>query len=788
MRTEAFWNWFDEEAKPKLGARAETFAKMFEHLDKFDRPVTIFETGCARRDPADPDSWLGDGCSTIIFDRYVSARDDNGNCLISFELDFVAVQAASALIGPRSSVWPGDSVKQLALLAGPMATHGDTSPDLLYLDSFDFSSANPLPAAVHHFNELMAAMPMIRPDTLVVVDDSPTTIDDQNRAEIAGKGFLVARHMTLCGADLEFAQYQAGWTNVSGLAQRGDDDIVALVDRARAHVEGDRIIAADQLYRLILGLTTPPKSGKTRVAHGEACAFYAKMALIRQRFGTAADWYREALNADPYATDYRLDLVLRCLMPMGAMKSALIEAERAARIAPDYDQAWHILGGLQQEMGNGLGAIESHDRQLALGPENPSALLDRVAVAIDVADYGYGTLLCKKVMAISPERTPDAIHCLALMAYREHRHEDAIELYEAAIAAGCNDAPHANWNMSLALHAIGRYREGWIAHEQREFQKSNPALWLPMRRFTVPRWKGEPIEPKVDGSKASIHVHYEAGAGDNLCMVRYLPMLENLGFDVRFESSPEMVDLLRGSFPTIKVGPKALDYPGALGLQPFDYHIPTGSLAAVFGTDIDTVPWFGPYIKADPIVADRYRARLAGRGRNVGFCWSSGIRNGVWIEEYGKRKSMHFESIKPVVDLAADLGITAVALQVGPERTQHRGAMKELLPKAPSWAETAALIANLDLVITVDTAVAHLAGAMGKPVWLMCQRDGCSWHFMCWREGASWNDRSPWYPMMRVFRQREFDRPHFWGDVVAEIAEELGRWDRAAQPGNDTAA
>jgi ADP-heptose:LPS heptosyltransferase len=87
--------------------------------------------------------------------------------------------------------------------------------------------------------------------------------------------------------------------------------------------------------------------------------------------------------------------------------------------------------------------------------------------------------------------------------------------------------------------------------------------------------------------------------------------------------------------------------------------------------------------------------------------------------------------------------------------------------------DTAALIECLDLVITVDTAVAHLAGAMGKPVWVICQRDASSWHFMCWRPRAPWNERSPWYPTARIFRQHEFNRPHFWDDVIEDVSNAL---------------
>ena len=784
MRSETFWAWYEEEARPKLATRRDTFAKMFEHLDGIDRPVTIFETGCIE----EPDNWAGNGCSTILFGRYIAERGD-GSRLFSVELIASKCEAAKAVV-PNATMICGDSVQVLR-----DAMRSGMTIDLLYLDASHQYWDDPLPSAIHHHAELMAAMPAIQRETMVVVDDSPARVEnDVPRIDIIGKGKLVAEHMMLCGAELAFCQYQAGWTNVTSLpAKRGDADIAALVERARRHVETNNPVAAESLYRLILGLCTPPKSGQTRVAYGEACAFYAQIALGRQRLGGAADWLREALSVDPLGTDYRIDLVKRCFIPMGNLRTARTDAERATKISPDHPGAWKILGNVHHELGNARDAIEAYDKQIALLPGDADALLDRATIALDVEDYAKVRDCCALVMGAESERTPDATHCLAMVAYREHRHEDAIALFDQAIAGGCRDPGAAAWNKSLALHSIGRYIEGWAAHEEREHTRQNPALYLPMTRFTLPRWKGQPpaIERSTDirapQGPAVIHVHAEAGSGDNLSLCRYLRPMVQLGYRVRYEAMDDMVDLIRGSFPEVEVMPRAADYPGALGVKPFDYHCPIGSLPAVMKTDIDTIPWDGPYLKADPILTDRMRAQLARRadasGPKVGFCWSSGIRPGVWMTEYGRRKSAAFEDIMPLADvIQGELDGLAVALQVGPEREENGGYILDLLasPK-PSWSETAALIANLDLVITVDTAVAHLAGGMGKPTWLMCQRDACSWHFMCWRPGAPWNDRSPWYPTMRVFRQHAFDQPRFWDDVVADMATALkAEFSRAA--------
>lgn len=682
MKNTLFWLWFNEGPRKQLGSRAETFAKMFEHLDALDRPVTIIETGCARRDQTDMESWKGDGCSTVLFDVYVETRRCLGDQLFSVDIDPAAVRACErqtkfALIENQDSI---------QFLKG-IGQHFPDGVDLLYLDSFDFSPADPLPAAIHHHAELMAAMPMIRPHTLVVVDDAWATMDDSTRLEVGGKGFMVARHMLLCGADLKFCAYQSGWTGVGAVRKdRGGQDIKSLVERARAHVEADRAVPAEHLYRLILAMTSPPTTGQSRVAHGEACAFYAKLSLAKGRLGAAADWFREALKADPLGTDYRLDAVERCFVPMGHLTEALRYAETATKLAPDYPRAWHILGGVRHELHDPAKAIEAHEEQIRLAPADMDGYLDRASVAIDVADYVTAREMA--MTAIESDRRGDALHVLGMCAYREARHEEAIELYDAAIKAKGRDIPVIRFNKSLALHAIGRYREGWVEHECREHQRSNPSLWLPMKRFTLPRWTGQPplipvgiagTETGELGRQALIHVHAEAGAGDNFACQRWLRVMRDQGYRVRYECGEEMVDLMRTSFPDIEIVPKAPDYPGALTIKPFDYHAPIGSLPAIYEADIDTIPWSGPYIAADPIIADRYRAKLNGQ-RAVGLCWSSGIRDGLWMTEFGMRKSMHFDATFNLALEAIALGFKVVSLQVGPERAQHNGALTELLP------------------------------------------------------------------------------------------------------------
>lgn len=535
------------------------------------------------------------------------------------------------------------------------------------------------------------------------------------------------------------------------------DKILRMIELARGHVEAGGAAPADLYYRMVLKETSPPKNGVERLAHGEACVWNARKCLHNGQLGAATDWYRRALSADPLATDYRVEYCVKTLIPMGMHKNARIEAERATKLDPNSKEAWRTLGGMEHVLGNVAASIAAYDRQLELDPDNPLARLDRATIALDTADYDTVRKMCEPVLATDSKG--DALHCLAMVAYREGRHEDAIALYDRAIAAGCYDPKLAEWNKSLALHSIGRYLEGWQAHEARGKQKTDEAMALMMRRFTFPLWNGEP-------APARIHIHQEMGHGDVLAMARYISLLIERGYDVRLEVMESMVGLLQRSFPGATVMPKAADYPGAMGLPPFDYHLPMLSLPAVFKTDIDTVPWSGPYLKADPALARQYDARIGGvteagfkvGRRRVGLCWSSGIRqDGLWISEYGRRKSMTFEQLRPMFSNCQDN--VFVSLQVGPEREQLHDPVRDLLPRKPDWDDTAALIECLDVVVTVDTAVAHLAGALGKPVLLMMHTEG-SWHWMTKRAD------SPWYPTARIFRKDGAD----WRSVIDRIA------------------
>ena len=793
MKSSEFWEWFEKIA-PKLDVwpgmhRSETFRKMFEHLDKFDRPVRIVETGCIER--IDDDGWAGNGCSTVMFNKYI---ESHSGAVHSIEI--VAAKAAAASTPcPLVIFHVGDSVTVLEDMA--ILHH---RIDLLYLDASDHNWINETPTQVHHFQELMAAMPSLHEDSLVVVDDSVLVVDDFPQVRVNGKGGLVAKYALEVGAEMIFCKYQIGFLGITNRAPTAND-IDGIIARAREAYKAQNDLAASRLYYLIYNLT--PRStwdkGKPRLSHGEACAFFGYTAHALRAWGTAIDWWTKAVEADPIASDYRVELV-KSLVAFGAMDKALREATVATVVDPDNPRAWRKLGDVQADRKEAEASKAAYQRELMEAnklepPDNAAvadALLNLATIALDTANYIEVRKLVD-AMQLTGVRRGDAYHLEAMLEYRLSNHERAIMLFDHALMHRPRNLPLVHWDKALPLEALGRLTEAGEEKCWNEHEMTVPAIMIPQHRFDKPKWRGEEgmirEVTEISGERVKsitserpiiLHIHTEAGYGDNIALWRYFPILLKLGYEVHYECEPSLISLCQRNFPDVMVMPPTLDHPGVVGIKPFDYHMPIGDLMYTMkkGFDIDALPPMDmmPYVsQLDQKLVDRYGGILEARAparerKRVGLCWSSGIRKvSIWMLRYGGMKSMKLDDMEPILLHLNDTS-QLISLQVGDGRDEIGWPIADLLPEKPTWDETAALIANLDLVITVDTGIAHLAGAMGKPCWVIMQKDGTSWHFMCERPGMPWNERSPWYPSIRIFRQRE---PENWSDPVRRVAEAL---------------
>lgn len=211
-----FWDWFDNQAAPRLALREISFRKTFAYLDTLPGPLTIVETGCARA----KGNWAGDGQSSVLFDTYLGMRE-KGSQGWAIDLDPQATALCKEMVSDRIQVRTGDSVPTLRELAVEFRQTGRTI-DFLYLDSYDVDWNNPTPSAVHHLKELVSIVPVLRPDTLVMVDDAPSTCrvvgnrngqyDFVSLPVVGGKGTYVAEYARQVEAPMLFSHYQAAWT------------------------------------------------------------------------------------------------------------------------------------------------------------------------------------------------------------------------------------------------------------------------------------------------------------------------------------------------------------------------------------------------------------------------------------------------------------------------------------------------------------------------------------------------------------------------------------------------
>ncbi len=393
------------------------------------------------------------------------------------------------------------------------------------------------------------------------------------------------------------------------------------------------------------------------------------------------------------------------------------------------------------------------------------------AVEEMVRFYEYGKLEEAEVvcdyLVENDEEPYKALLFKGIIAAERDRHEEAIEDFRKALNLyGITiNSSLGKYYLALSLFAVGRHKEGWQTLFQSRIENENfGPLCTAIRRFALTD-KQLFIRQKPP---AIIHVHAEGGHGDNFLLLRYLPLLVEKGYTVRFEATKDILKLVRDSFPQVEVVPQATNYPGIEGLKDFDHHLPMLDIAFVFQTDIDTIPWYGPYLKADPELVKKYESA---KGK-IGICWSANPAYRIQQRNsYAYHKTITFDALKPILDLGTD---KFVSLQAGPARHEN-SQIDDLFPydeRTMTFAETAAIIENLSLVISIDTSVIHLAAAMGKPTWLMMHKHLTSFQFMCERPGAPWNTKSPWYPSVRIFRLKERGK---WDSVINSIREELIR-------------
>jgi Flp pilus assembly protein TadD len=382
-------------------------------------------------------------------------------------------------------------------------------------------------------------------------------------------------------------------------------------------------------------------------------------------------------------------------------------------------------------------------------PEQPATFNLRGMALAETGKFKEATRCFHSAARLDPE-SPVSWANLGMMLRIDGRFDESLAAFDRAIARGGDD-PRITLNRAQVLLHAGRWADGWRDFAARFDRPDHSA---PSTAALLPEIDGN---TGLDGKR--VLVWHEEGFGDTLQVARYLPMLIEAGAQVTALVPGPLVRLLRGmaGITVIQIGDGVV--------PPHDFQCPFLSLPGVFRATTANLP-AAPYLCADPELAAAWSARLPSGGLRAGLVWAGQARR--WLQGFAsvdRRRSVGLAAFAP---LAAVRGVRFISLQAGTAAAQVLEPppgmeLTDPMNMAHDFADTAAIIANLDLVISVDTSVAHLAGAMGKPVFLLDRFDNC-WR---WLHGRT---DSPWYPSMTIFRQ---PRPGDWGAVMHRAAASL---------------
>lgn len=440
---------------------------------------------------------------------------------------------------------------------------------------------------------------------------------------------------------------------------------------------------------------------------------------------------------------------------LGRFAPALASYDKALALRPDHAEAWSNRGQALLELGRMAEALDSCDKALALRPDFAAAHGNRANVLLRLRRPLDTLAAAERAITLAPGlATAHATRAAALQDLG--RAEEALASFDRALALNPDHA-ETRWNRSLVLLLLGRFEEGWPEHEWRTRKRDAVVT----RSFRQPLWLGlEPIAGK------RLFLHAEQGLGDTIQFCRYALLAHERGAKVVMSVQDALVPLLRDLHPDIEViGAK--QKPDA-----FDLHTPLHSLPLAFGTTLATIPAWAAYLKPPAERVARWATRLGSEGLKVGINWQ-GSTGAIDVG-----RSFPLSQFLPLAQLP---GVRLISLHKGAGEAQLRDLPADTVetlgadfdPPGAAFLDSAAVIQLCDVIITSDTSLAHLAGALGVPTWVILQRVP-DWRWLLGRED------SPWYPSMRLFRQ---EMAGDWDQVFGRILDEL-----RARPGRHAAS
>jgi Flp pilus assembly protein TadD len=450
--------------------------------------------------------------------------------------------------------------------------------------------------------------------------------------------------------------------------------------------------------------------------------------------------FRQIMQVDPHHAD-SLHMLGVIAHQVGQNDAAIGYIREALRLNPANGMAHNNLGRILRDQGKLEEAVACLREGLRLQPKEASSYNNLGVALCDHGPLDEAASCFHEAIRLKPDYA-EAHHNLGNALRELGRLNEASGSYEHALSLQPN-APDVRWDRALLWLLQGHYDKGWPEYEWRwRSQNRQP------RALGQPLWDGQPLGGRT------ILLHAEQALGDTLQFVRYAPLVQQRGGRVLLECQPPLRRLL-----TRSPGIDALLVQGER-LPAFEWHAPLLSLPGILGTTLDSIPAALPYLDVDPLQVERWRRELADGEFKVGIAWQ-----GRPTHKRDRQRSVPLGQLAPLGQVK---GVCLYSLQKGPgvEQLKTTGFnVTDLGSRFEDYADLAAVMKCVDLVVTVDTGVAHCAGGLGVPVWVALSFVP-DWRWLMKRQD------SPWYPTMRLFRQKQSGQ---WAEVFACMAGELSR-------------
>jgi Flp pilus assembly protein TadD len=551
-------------------------------------------------------------------------------------------------------------------------------------------------------------------------------------------------------------------------------ELDAILKLAKTKLRSGQVAEAEAMYQKVL---------QTNPRCGEALHFLGLAAMQRGKLDEALELVQKSIELEDGKPEFHNNLAT-VLGQMNRAPEALGAAQRAIDLKDDFPEAWSNKGVALEKLGRPDEAIDAYRRAVELRGDYAEALanlgntLSRVgqhdeaitrlrrAAELRSRDAGarksLGTALrragkpteavtaYRMATEINP-RDPDAYNNLGAALQESGKVTEAEQVLRTALSINPNHLD-AHWNRGLALLSLGRWQEGWVEYEWRRHLREDLGQ---KRGFPQPAWQGSPL------SGMHLLVLCEQGLGDTIQFIRYVPMLVERGAKVTVECQAKLRPLLQClQNENVKVIARGEPLPT------FDMHARLMTLPCIFGSTPEDLPNAVPYLSVDEKRIAEFKDQFASEfGFKVGLVWQ-----GNTAHKGDRFRSIPLEMFAPLAKIE---GVRLVSLQkgYGSEQIEKNKDTMNLLDwsdptdtTAEALIDTAAVMKNLDLVIAVDTSVAHLAGALGVPTWIAMPL-ASDWRWLIEREDT------PWYPTMRLFRQKKLGG---WTEVIERITSAVG--------------